>query len=146
MEESLALFATHLGIGIAEDEADGGEEVTLARTISADNNIGARRERLENGLVLIAALVLARARAQDGAKRGMARVAHLLKPWMIICLIYIATTGAASRRQVQRRIQMNARRGKGKNRRGKSAACNEYGIRCRDRNHLTEAGLSRLQG
>jgi len=72
VEESLALFATHLGIGIAEDEADGGEEVTLARAISADNNIGARRERLENGLVLIAALVLAcarprRSKEKDGA-------------------------------------------------------------------------------
>lgn len=98
MEEGLPLFAAHLGIGIAEDEADRGEEVALARAISADNDIGARREGFENGLVLVAALMLARYRA--GAERSR-EVAHLLKPWMIICLIYIAATNAAQRRRIQ---------------------------------------------
>lgn len=60
MEKSLAFLATHLGVGIAENEADGGEEVALARSISADDDIGTGGEGLNDGLVLVAVLMLAR--------------------------------------------------------------------------------------
>jgi hypothetical protein len=30
VQKSLSLLATHLSVGIAQDESDGGEEVTLA--------------------------------------------------------------------------------------------------------------------
>lgn len=56
MQQGLSLFATHLGVGIAEDESDGGEEVALAGTIAADDDIVLGREGLDDGLVLVAGL------------------------------------------------------------------------------------------
>lgn len=55
VEESLALFAPHLGVGIAEDEANRGEEVTLARTVATDDDVVLGREGLNDRLVLVAA-------------------------------------------------------------------------------------------
>lgn len=60
MQESLPLFACHLGVCIAEDEADCGEEVTLAGAIASNNDIRAGGEGLYDGLILVAARVLAR--------------------------------------------------------------------------------------
>lgn len=54
VEEALALLTTHLGVGIAEDEADGGEEVTLAGSVTADDDICLVREGLNDRLLLVA--------------------------------------------------------------------------------------------
>lgn len=56
MNESLTLFATHLRIRIAEDETNGGEEVTLARTIATHDYIEFGGEGVDNGLILVAAI------------------------------------------------------------------------------------------
>lgn len=55
MEEALPLLATHLGIGIAEDEADGGEEVALSGAIAADDDVGLGGEGLNDDLFFVAA-------------------------------------------------------------------------------------------
>jgi hypothetical protein len=55
VQKSLSLLATHLSVGIAQNESDGGEEVALARTIATDDNIVLRREGFDDGLVLVAA-------------------------------------------------------------------------------------------
>lgn len=39
MKKSLSLFPAKVGVGIAEDETDRREEITLARTIAADDDI-----------------------------------------------------------------------------------------------------------
>ena len=39
MEETLALLATHLCVGIAKDEADGRKEVALSGAIATDDDI-----------------------------------------------------------------------------------------------------------
>jgi hypothetical protein len=54
VQQSLPLFAGHLGIGIAEDEPNGGKEIALARTIATDDNIRAGREGFDDGLILVA--------------------------------------------------------------------------------------------
>jgi hypothetical protein len=55
VQERLTLLAAHLGIGIAKNESNSGEEVALARAIASNNNVSARRKGLNNGLVLVAA-------------------------------------------------------------------------------------------
>lgn len=55
MKKTLSLLTAHLGIGIAEDEADGCEEVTFTGTIAADNDVGLWRKGLDDGLFLVAA-------------------------------------------------------------------------------------------
>ena len=73
-------------IGVTEDKSNGGEEVTLAGAIAAYNDVVFRRERLDDSLILIAkryTLVLSKVWVLQG------RSTYLLKPWMIICLIYI---------------------------------------------------------
>ena len=54
MKQGLSLFATHLSVGIAQDEADGGEEVALARAIATDDDIAVGREGLDLHLILVA--------------------------------------------------------------------------------------------
>lgn len=54
MQQSLALLATHVLVVVAEHEAHGGEEVALAGTIAADDNVALGREGLDLGLVLVA--------------------------------------------------------------------------------------------
>jgi hypothetical protein len=39
VKQSLALFPSHLRVGIAQNEANSGEKITLSRTIAADNDI-----------------------------------------------------------------------------------------------------------
>ena len=56
MYKSLSLFATHLRVGITQDKANGGEEVTLARTIAAHDYIELGGEGVDNCLVLVAAI------------------------------------------------------------------------------------------
>lgn len=58
MKKSLSFLSAKMGIGIAQNEANGGEEVTLARTIAADNDIVFGREGLDNGLILVAAIII----------------------------------------------------------------------------------------
>ena len=58
MEESLSLFATHLSVGIAEDESNSGKEIALAGAVAPDDNIGARREGFDDGLVLVTIIEL----------------------------------------------------------------------------------------
>ena len=54
MKKSLSLFATHVSVGIAEDESNGREEVAFARTIAADNDIVLGGERFDDRLILVA--------------------------------------------------------------------------------------------
>ena len=43
-------------VRITKDEADGGEEVTLSRPIAPNDHIMFWRERLDNSLILVAAV------------------------------------------------------------------------------------------
>lgn len=54
MKKSLSLLAHQVSVRITQDETNGGEEVTLARTIATDNDIVFRREGLDDRLVLVA--------------------------------------------------------------------------------------------
>ena len=54
VKKSLALFATHLRIGIAQDESNGRKEVRLPRTIPSYNHIVPGREGLDDSLLLVA--------------------------------------------------------------------------------------------
>ena len=54
MQKSLALLPTEMSVGIAEDEADGREEVTLPGTIAADNDVVFGGEWLNNRLIFVA--------------------------------------------------------------------------------------------
>lgn len=56
MEKTLPLLTAHLGIGIAENEADGCEEVTFTGTIAADDDVGLWRKGLDDGLFLVATM------------------------------------------------------------------------------------------
>lgn len=49
----MTLFASHLSIRIAKDEADGGEEVGLSGSIATDDDVTFRRERLDDCLLLV---------------------------------------------------------------------------------------------
>jgi hypothetical protein len=91
MQESLTLLAAHLSVGIAQNESNSGEEVTLARTITTNDNIVLWREGLDDGLVFVAA----RASCQKRSWLEMGvKSTHLLKPWIMICLICIVTNQA----------------------------------------------------
>ena len=85
MEQSPAFFATELRVGIAEDESDGGEKVGFAGAIASNDHVVLGREGLDDGLVFVTA---------SDVSSGFRRVSGLcatydLKPWMMICLIYI---------------------------------------------------------
>lgn len=54
VQQGSALFTAEVGVSIAQDESDGSEEVALAGAISTDDDVRARRERLDDGLVLVA--------------------------------------------------------------------------------------------
>lgn len=54
MEKTLALFTAHLRVCIAEDEANRREEVTLSRSITADDDVCLGGEGLNDRLVLVA--------------------------------------------------------------------------------------------
>ena len=56
VKESIPLLATHLRIGVAEDESDSGEEVTLSRAIASNDHIVLWRKGLNNGLLFVATL------------------------------------------------------------------------------------------
>jgi hypothetical protein len=53
VKQSLALFPSHLRVGIAQNEANSGEKVTLAGTIAADNNIVFRGKGFDDRLVFV---------------------------------------------------------------------------------------------
>lgn len=55
MKKSLPLFSAHMGVGIAKDKADSGEEVAFPGSIATDDDIVLGREGLDNRLILIAA-------------------------------------------------------------------------------------------
>lgn len=54
MKQSLSLLPAKVGIGIAQDEANGCKEVTLAGTIATDDHIVFWGEGLDDRLVLVA--------------------------------------------------------------------------------------------
>lgn len=54
VKQSLTLLSAQMGVGITENKPNGREEVTLARTIAADDNIVFGRKRLNDRLVLVA--------------------------------------------------------------------------------------------
>lgn len=54
VKQSLTLLSAQVGVGITENKSNGREEVTLARTIAADDNIVFGRKRLNDRLVLVA--------------------------------------------------------------------------------------------
>ena len=53
MKQGRPLLTSKLCVGVAEDESNRSEEVTLARSIAADNDIMFGREGLDYGLVLV---------------------------------------------------------------------------------------------
>lgn len=83
MEKSLALFSAKVGVGIAQDETNGGEEITLARPITADDNIMFRGKGLNDRLVLVAS------KKSGEVPLLPSMTTYLLKPWIIICLTYM---------------------------------------------------------
>lgn len=77
-----------MSVGIAKNKPNGGKEVTLARPIAPNDHIVFWRERLDNGLVLVAAVKTEISRVFGRRiSEPSSRHTHLLKPWMIICLI-----------------------------------------------------------
>lgn len=58
MDKCLSLLPTHLRIGIAEDEPDGGEEVALARSIAPNYNVEFGRKWVDDGLIFVAAILI----------------------------------------------------------------------------------------
>lgn len=96
MKKTLSLFPTHTGVGIAQNESNRREKVTLAGSIAADDNIGLRGEGFHNGLVLVAAI---RVSGGHGALEcwRMTRT-YLLKPWMMICLMNMMGESSADAR------------------------------------------------
>jgi len=54
MQKGLTLLSAKMSIGITKDKTDGREEVTLAGTIAANNDIVFGRKWLDNRLVLVA--------------------------------------------------------------------------------------------
>jgi hypothetical protein len=54
VQQGGALLSAEVGVGIAQDKSDGSEEVALAGAISSNDDIGTRRERLNDCLILIA--------------------------------------------------------------------------------------------
>lgn len=56
VKKSLALLSAQVCVRIAENETNGGEEVTFAGTIAADNDIVFGRKGLDDGLILVAAI------------------------------------------------------------------------------------------
>lgn len=53
MKKSLSLLATHLRVCIAQNEPNSGEKVTLARTVTANDDIVFGREGFNDRLVLV---------------------------------------------------------------------------------------------
>ena len=53
MKQGRPLLTSKLCVGVAEDESNRSEEVTLARSIAADNDVMFGREGLDYGLVLV---------------------------------------------------------------------------------------------
>lgn len=53
MKKSLSLLATHLCVCIAQNETNSGEKVTLARTVTADDDIVFGREGFNDCLILV---------------------------------------------------------------------------------------------
>ena len=60
MEEGLAVLATELGVGIAENEADCGEEVGLAGSIAAYDDVVFGRKGFDYCLVFVAVRLFSR--------------------------------------------------------------------------------------
>ena len=54
MQESLTFLSAEMSVGIAEDESNSREEVTLSRTIAADNDVVFRGEWLNDRLIFVA--------------------------------------------------------------------------------------------
>lgn len=54
MQKRLPFLATHLSIGITEDELNCFEEIALSRAITANNDIMPRREGFRDGLIFVA--------------------------------------------------------------------------------------------
>jgi hypothetical protein len=81
VKQSLPLLPAKMGIGIAQDEANGCKEVTLAGTIATDDHIVFWGEGLDDRLVLVARdiedLV---ATFQVSPKACSQRPTYLLKP------------------------------------------------------------------
>lgn len=58
MKKSLSLLPAEMGIGIAEDEANGSKEITFAGTVAANDDIMFGRKRLNDSLILVAEVKL----------------------------------------------------------------------------------------
>ena len=54
MKKSIALFATHLCVSIAENKSDSGEEVALPRAVAPNDDIVLWRERINRSLIFVA--------------------------------------------------------------------------------------------
>lgn len=83
-----------MGVRITEDETDGRKEITLARTIAADDDIVFWREGLDDRLILVATRAFSSANVYLISQGRWLACTYLLKPWMIICLTYILKSHA----------------------------------------------------
>ena len=87
MDEGLPLLASHLRIGVAENETNSGKEIALPRSIAADDNVEFGREGVDDGLIFVAG---DRQDLSSGSLViGGLGSPHLLKPWIVICLMCI---------------------------------------------------------
>ena len=78
-----------MGVGITQDKANCCEKVTLAGTITPNDDIVFGGKRLDDCLILVAKVIRV-SRLFPRAIRGARNCsAYLLKPWMIICLTYM---------------------------------------------------------
>ena len=59
MQQCLPFLSAHLCICIAENKADSGEEIALARAITPNDNVVLRGERFDDSLLLVAVKLLA---------------------------------------------------------------------------------------
>lgn len=61
MQEGLTLFSAEVSVGIAQDKANGREEITLAGPIAPNDDIVFGRKWLNDSLVLVAKQLLVEA-------------------------------------------------------------------------------------
>lgn len=83
-----------MGVGIAEYEPNGREEVTFAGTIAADDDIVFGGEWLDDRLILVAVVTVELVEPFGHLLVNSVCCTYLLKPWMMICLTYILGTRA----------------------------------------------------
>jgi hypothetical protein len=94
MKKRLPLFSSHLSVCITEHELYSFEEVAFSRSIAPNDDVVPRGEGLGNSLVLV---TMSAEWSTIGTKALSKASAHLLKPCIMICLMYILDLVALNR-------------------------------------------------